>query len=413
MIVGEHSIDEGALRQLCEKWRVQRLAISSLLPLHEVTDDELWVLYEFEPEIELGWEIVNFDEAVKAACGGGEDLHVASPKWVSGALRREPLVANAVVVYTAPGVASTTDDWKQGNWAMTEEERFGGEWTTAKLKCLGKYLHAYATILAKQKNLRFAYIDAFAGSGYWAEKRDDDPAQLAFPEQWETDSSQYRAGSARIALEADPPFDRYIFLENSLTQSQRLEALKGDFPDKASDVQVVLADANKYLLDLCEKRWTNHRAVLFLDPYGMQVDWSTVEAIAATKAIDMWYLFPLGVAVNRLLRRDASIASSIRTRLDRLFGTGVWFDTFYETQERLTLEGPEVCTVKTATFDGIAAFVNDRLAEAFAGVAEKPLALCNSKNVPIYLLCFAAGNERGAPTAIKIAQDIMLKEMAK
>lgn len=31
----------------------------------------------------------------------------------------------------------------------------------------------------------------------------------------------------------------------------------------------------------------------------------------------------------------------------------------------------------------------------------------NSKNVPLYLLCFAAGNPRGGPIAVKIAQDIL------
>jgi hypothetical protein len=35
--------------------------------------------------------------------------------------------------------------------------------------------------------------------------------------------------------------------------------------------------------------------VLFLDPYGMQVDWTTIEAIARTKAIDLRVLFPLGI----------------------------------------------------------------------------------------------------------------------
>jgi hypothetical protein len=31
----------------------------------------------------------------------------------------------------------------------------------------------------------------------------------------------------------------------------------------------------------------------------------------------------------------------------------------------------------------------------------------NSKNDPLYLLCFAVGNKKGAPIAIKIAQDIL------
>jgi hypothetical protein len=40
-------------------------------------------------------------------------------------------------------------------------------------------------------------------------------------------------------------------------------------------------------------------------------------------------------------------------------------------------------------------------------VAPNPLILNNSKRVLIYLLWFAAGNPKGAPTAVKIAKDIL------
>jgi len=36
-------------------------------------------------------------------------------------------------------------------------------------------------------------------------------------------------------------------------------------------------------------------------------------------------------------------------------------------------------------------------------------ALRNSKGNPLYALCFAAGNEKGGSTAIKIADDILRK----
>ena len=42
----------------------------------------------------------------------------------------------------------------------------------------------------------------------------------------------------------------------------------------------------------------------------------------------------------------------------------------------------------------------------FARVAPKPYVLRNSKNTPLNLFCFAAGNPKGAPTAVKIAQEI-------
>ncbi len=53
--------------------------------------------------------------------------------------------------------------------------------------------------------------------------------------------------------------------------------------------------------------------MVFLDPYGMQVEWSTIEALAATKAIDLWYLFPLGVGVARLLTHRWRYPRSVET----------------------------------------------------------------------------------------------------
>ncbi len=42
---------------------------------------------------------------------------------------------------------------------------FGGEWTREKLEIIRKYLVPYAQIM-KDPYYNFAYIDAFAGSGY-------------------------------------------------------------------------------------------------------------------------------------------------------------------------------------------------------------------------------------------------------
>jgi hypothetical protein len=58
----------------------------------------------------------------------------------------------------------------------------------------------------------------------------------------------------------------------------------------------------------------------------------------------------------------------------------------------------------------IARDFTDRLKEVFAGVAEEPGVLRNSANNPLYLLCFAVGNERGKDIALRIAQHL-LKEV--
>ncbi|MFH0920105.1 MAG: hypothetical protein V1913_07055 [Fibrobacterota bacterium] len=54
---------------------------------------------------------------------------------------------------------------------------FGGDWTSQKLEKVRKYLHAYATIMSK-KHFHFAYIDAFAGTGYRKNQSADDDNTL-------------------------------------------------------------------------------------------------------------------------------------------------------------------------------------------------------------------------------------------
>ncbi|MEX2492356.1 MAG: three-Cys-motif partner protein TcmP [Nitrospirales bacterium] len=291
------------------------------------------------------------------------------------------------------------------------EHQFGGEWTTVKLKVLAHYLQSYTNALKKTPFHKF-YIDAFAGTGYREARRDDDaePSQrLLFPDLAEPEPQSLLDGSARIALQIEPHFDQYIFIENNAEHCTHLQNLKTEFPALASKVNIFQEDANEKVQDLCNNDWQSNRAVLFLDPYGMQVEWKTIEAIAKTKAIDLWLLYPLGIGVNRLLTKSGDIPQSWRRRLDLLLGTEDWYDEFYKIEATPTLFGNDTERVVKATMKTIAHDFSTRLQGVFAGVAE-PGVLRNSANSPLYLLCFAVGNERGKDIALRIANHL-LKEV--
>jgi three-Cys-motif partner protein len=291
----------------------------------------------------------------------------------------------------------------------TSPHLFGGDWTAEKLERVRKYLVAYATIM-KEKRFRFAYIDAFAGTGYRTISKAKRAAETLFPEILEEDSQKFIAGSARIALEVKPRFNKYIFIELNPKRVIQLEKLKEEFPVLAEDIIISPSDANTFLKDLCLNRdWSSHRAVLFLDPYGMQVTWDTIEAIAKTQAIDMWLLFPLGVAVNRMVTRSGKINPMWQRKLDSMFGATDWYEAFYQPKSTTWLFEEEATLEKVVNFDSIGEYFVRRLETVFAGVAKNPRPLVNSRNNPLYLLCFASGNPRGAQTAIKIAQDILRK----
>ena len=298
------------------------------------------------------------------------------------------------------------DDRKDG------EHQFGGEWTTLKLKVLAKYLQAYTTAL-KNTPFQKLYIDAFAGTGYRDVRRDeeDDSSQnTLFPDMAEPEPQSFLDGSARLALKIEPQFDRYIFIERSPERCADLESLKAEFLGLANKIDIRQGDANAKIQELCQTDWRSKRAVLFLDPYGMQVEWRTIEAIAKTRAIDLWLLFPLGIGVNRLLTKSGDIPKSWRRRLDLLLGTRDWYDDFYRVETMPTLFGDDNERVVKATMETIGRYFNNRLKGIFAGVAEEPGVLRNSANNPLYLLCFAVGNEPGKKIALKIAQHL-LKEV--
>lgn len=258
------------------------------------------------------------------------------------------------------------------------EQRFGGPWTEEKLSRLRKYLHAYMKIFSRNKraaHFRAVYLDAFAGTGFREDPAsEDDSGGILFDDvASDTDADALRKGSAQVALETKPPFAQYVFIEHS--------------PDYA--------------------HWSRTRAVVFLDPYGMQVDWATIAAMGPTQGVDLWILFPLGVGVNRLLRKEGPPEGAWAERLTRIFGTDEWRDAFYHAspQQELFDGAPKI--VKDADFERIAQFWIKRLKTVFPEVAPNPLPLHNSRNVPIYLLSFAAANPQGGKTAVKIAQDIL------
>lgn len=289
-----------------------------------------------------------------------------------------------------------------------QEYRFGGDWTDTKLGILRRYLEAYSTAL-KNGPFKTAYIDAFAGTGYRTLEQTEEGGNLLFPDLAEEAAQQLLEGSARMALKVEPGFDRYIFIERDAYHCAQLETLRSEFSNLTEAIKIRRGDANNVIQKLCKKNWKSHRAVLFLDPYGMNVEWATLEKVAETRAIDLWLLFPLGIGVNRLLPRSGQIPEGWRTRLNLFLGTEDWYEAFYRTETAPNLFGELETTVAKEGIDVIGEYFLNRLRTIFPGVARKPKVLVNSTNCPLYLFCFAVSspNPRTQEIALKIADHIL------
>src|SRR5258706_14758892 len=173
------------------------------------------------------------------------------------------------------------------------KQKFGSAHTEYKLGKLDEYLKAYTTALKKQ-GFRLIFFDAFAGTGDI--QIGSETSLLGAVD----DYSPFIKGSADRALQLCTAFDEYVFFEKSKAKAKALEILKSQYPATASRISIRQADANDELLKFCSQTdWSKCLAVVFLDPQGNQVKGKTIEAIAHTRALDLWQLFPAGLGVHR------------------------------------------------------------------------------------------------------------------
>ncbi len=284
---------------------------------------------------------------------------------------------------------------------------FGGMHTEEKLQVLEKYLAAYQRVL-KNTRLSTIFFDAFAGTG------EIPVEQTGGLFQDVEEAEPFIEGSARRALGVDPPFNRYIFVEKSKRKTIRLEALKVDFPKLANRITIEQADANVAIQQFCRSTdWKRNRAVLFLDPFGNQVGWNALEVIAGTNAIDLWYLFPAHLGINRQISSTAEFDAAKASSLDFVFGTNEWRTEFLTTMKANDLlAGEQETLVKQATVDSITRFMIRRMKRVFKGVVlDEWLPLGRGGN-HWYSLLFACSNPSSAATRIaeRVARAVMQRK---
>ena len=181
-----------------------------------------------------------------------------------------------------------------------------------------------------------------------------------------------------------------------------------DLAQKNGDrhIAVIEGDANSAIKQIAnEQKWDRTRAVMFLDPYGMSVDWGTLEAIKATAAIDVWYLVSLSGLFRQAARNASALDRSKRSALTRMLGTEAWQDAWYRRREGVKDLFGDIDEEhsRVADVQAMETFVLQRLRELFPRVLN-PLRLNDSRGIPQFALFFAISNP--APKAIGLAQKI-------
>lgn len=256
-----------------------------------------------------------------------------------------------------------------------------GIWSEVKLAIIKKYASAYATIMEAQRrgripSLRWLYIDAYAGPGYHLSKT----------------SGELVEGSPLIALNTDPPFHEYHFIDSDSERSQLLRKRAGD----RRDVFTYSQDCNQILLTKVFPR-ANYghyrRALCLLDPYNIDLTWEVIEAAGKARSIEIFMNFMI-MDINRNAMRknpDKSLASKV-AQMTRLWGDETWKDAGYDQVQTLF----DYSVPRKVS--------NERFAEVFRARLEKkagfkyvpaPMPMKTKSNSVIYYLYFASQKEAG------------------
>lgn len=250
-----------------------------------------------------------------------------------------------------------------------------GYWSELKLEIIRKYAVAYSKILSGQQRPTFhhVYIDGFSGPGTHISKAKGEAV----------------LGSPLIALEIDPPFREYFFVDLAGTKVEYLRRRVG----QRSDVHIYQGDCNRILLDEVFPQISYEayrRGLCLLDPYGLHLNWEVIEMAGNLGTIDLFLNFPImDMNRNALWTRRERVTSENVTRMTSFWGDESWQGVAYQPSKQMQLFG-EISAEKQGN-EVIAEAFRARLKDAagFARVSE-PLPMRNSQGAIVYYLFFAS-----------------------
>lgn len=277
---------------------------------------------------------------------------------------------------------------------MTKPQKFGGTWSTVKLAALRSYLGAYGNVM-KNQPFTTHYADAFAGTGSHVQSGVDSQASFIPLEEIK--------GSVQIALD-NGSLHHYHFNDLNSENVLALEEIKRSNPEKK--IHVTGLDANDFIIRFCSSLTKKDRAVLFIDPFATQVEWSTLEVIAATGKIDLWLLFPFS-SFSRLTPKGGP-SPLFNKKVTGMLGDEEWLARLYAKPQPGRIDdmfgGSQEAEVERVSQDNLANFITEKLERVFA-FASQPLHLKNSKGSSLFLLYFAMSNR--SEKAVKLAKKIV------
>ena len=273
------------------------------------------------------------------------------------------------------------------------ENKFGGSWTEQKIYILETYAIQFLKVFKNKPNEKLLYFDGFAGSG-----------SIEVESEQESEPKIIEGAALKILKIEEPrAFNMYYFVEKKKTISKSLEKIKAQFPNK--EIYVQAKDCNQKLKDLAgflrSFKGKDYKVLAFIDPKGMQLEWSSLEILRGLK-IDLWILNPTSGA-NRLLVRKKEIDESWLNRLKLFLGMKEEdiLNHFYS--KRTNLFGDIDLVKENDPINRLHELYASRIAGNIFKYVSNPKVLRNNSGSPLFHFFMATNNEIG----LRIANSVV------
>ena len=275
------------------------------------------------------------------------------------------------------------------------QNQFGGSWTELKISILETYAIQFLKVFKNQPNQKLLYFDGFAGSG-----------NIEISNSNEEDDSHIIEGATIRILKIDKPrsFNMYYFVEKKKSLASILEAkIKEEFPHKNFYVQA--KDCNQKLKDLAKflrsEKGKGYKVLGFIDPKGMQLEWSSVEVLKGLH-VDLWILNPTS-GTNRVLVRKGEIDPSWLKRLELFLGMNQEEIKNHFYSKRPTLFGDLDIIKENDPINRLHELYASRIAGNVFKYVSNPKILKNNSGSPLFHFFMATNNE----IALRIANSVV------
>ncbi len=286
------------------------------------------------------------------------------------------------------------------NTENESNDDWGGTWTSQKIEIFLKYLKAYLDIMRQNSYFELIYFDGFAGSG-------------------EIKTNQkYGLIMESIALKVATfnhrhSFNIYYLVDKNRQKIDILSRKIKDNPVSATrKVYCIAEEAGEKLKSLVlymQEKPKERRALVLIDPYGMQVNWDDI-AQCKDLGIDIWVLVPTGMGINRMLVKDGNIDEIWLHKLSQFLGIteNEIIAYFYKQKTESTLFGEDTKILKESNATEKAAELYVERLKTVWKVVSKPFPMkVPDKNIVLYHFIFASNNASG----LKIANEIIGKQL--